>query len=211
MRHRTVATILTFGLVALLAAPAAANLPDLTLSTASVDAAAACVFSIPDGSGQPLSAAMNSAGGPVDATITVTLLNPVGNPVVAFPLEDVWLESLDGNLQFCAQVNADADSDVSGMTTFSGALAVGGNTIVANGGGLKVMVLGSSLIGSDLALNVLTPDLDSNLVVGLSDTILFVPLYTGGGYDPSVDFYFDGVLNLSDLVQYASGLNTACP
>lgn len=211
MRHRTVATILSLGLVALVAAPAAANLPDLTLSTATVDGTAACVYSIPDGSGQPFSAAQTNTGATVDATITVTLLNPVGNPVVGFPLEDVWVESIDGGLQFCATVNADADSDASGVTTFSGALAVGGNTIVANGGGLHIMVLGSALVGSDLPLNVLTPDLDGDQVVGLSDTVLFVPLYTGASYDPAIDFYFDGVINLSDLVQYASGLNTACP
>jgi len=211
MRHRTVATILSLGLVALVAAPAAANLPDLTLSTATVDGTAACVYSIPDGSGQPFSAAQTNTGATVDATITVTLLNPVGNQVVGFPLEDVWVESIDGGLQFCATVNADADSDASGVTTFSGALAVGGNTIVANGGGLHIMVLGSALVGSDLPLNVLTPDLDGDQVVGLSDTVLFVPLYTGASYDPAIDFYFDGVINLSDLVQYASGLNTACP
>lgn len=211
MRHRTAATILTLGLVALVAAPAAANLPDLALSSATVDGTAACVYSIPDGSGQPFSAAQTNTGATVDATITVTLLNPVGNPVVGFPLEDVWVESIDGGLQFCATVNADADSDGSGVTTFSGALAVGGNTIVANGGGLQIMVLGSALIGPGLDLNVLTPDLDGDQVVGLSDTVLFVPLYTGGAYDPTIDFYFDGIINLSDLVQYASGLNTACP
>ncbi|HPE46482.1 MAG TPA: hypothetical protein PK380_11495, partial [Deltaproteobacteria bacterium] len=145
-------------------------------------------------------------GAAVDATITVTLLNPVGNPVVGFPLEDVWVESIDGALQFCSTVNADADSDASGVTTFTGTLPVGGNTFA----GLHIMVLGSALIGSDLPLVVLTPDLDGDLSVGLSDTVIFAPLYQGGVYDATIDFFYDGIINLSDLVQYASGLNKAC-
>ena len=48
-------------------------------------------------------------------------------------------------------------------------------------------------------------------LIGEADTIVFVPLYTGGSYDYSIDFFFDGAINLSDLVLYAGGLNTSCP
>jgi hypothetical protein len=211
MLHRTVATIFCFAIVALVAAPAAANLPDLTLSSASVPANAVALYSIPDGSGQSFSGAMDATGATVNGTITVTLLNPIGNPIANFPLEDVWLESLDGNLGICVTAHPDAITDGAGQAFFTSFLNAGGNSFVATGGGLRVMVLGSSLVGSDLAYNMLTPDLDNNGAVDLSDTVMFVPLYTGGGYDMSVDFFWDGNINLSDLVLYASGLNLICP
>jgi len=211
MLHRTVATIFCFAIVALVAAPAAANLPDLTLSTASIPANAVALFSIPNGTGQNLTGAMNATGATVNGTITVTLLNPIGNPIANFPLEDIWLESLDGGLGICVTANPDADTDGAGQTFFTGSLNAGGNSFVADGGGLHVMVLGSSLVGSDLAYNMLSPDLDNTGSVDLSDTVMFVPLYTGGGYDKTIDFFWDGNINLSDLVFYAGGLNATCP
>ena len=45
---------------------------------------------------------------------------------------------------------------------------------------------------------------------GLTDVVLFAPVYYGA-YDYCADFYWDGVVNLSDLVILAQHMNHACP
>jgi hypothetical protein len=72
-------------------------------------------------------------------------------------------------------------------------------------------VNGTALVGSDLDILFNSADINGDLVNTLSDTVAFVNVYTGTVYDYSADFSYDGIINLSDLVLYAGGLNVACP
>ena len=194
-----------------IAAPVFANLPDPALSTASSYGSEVSVFTLPNGTGQPLTAAKLEAGGEVDATIDVTLLNALGNPIALYPAEDLWLETSLGGLTACVGGNiADAPTDGSGQTTFSSALFGGGYSDRVGGEVTRVIINGVAMVGSDMAILFNSADIDGSLTVDLSDTVAFVPLYTGA-YDYAVDFFFDGVINLSDLVKYAGGLNATCP
>ena len=47
-------------------------------------------------------------------------------------------------------------------------------------------------------------------MVGLADTVMFVPMYTSGQYYEEIDFYKEvdvDRINLPDLVKYAGNLN----
>jgi hypothetical protein len=190
-----------------------AGIPDLSLSSAGTAAGAeVSVFTLPDGSGKALTNAKLEAGGEVDATITVTLLDATGAPIFLYPFEDMWLETNMGGLVPCnGGTVADGSTDINGVTTFSGSLFAGGYSDRVAGEKCVVMVNGTALSGSDLDILFNSSDMDGSGAQGVQDTIIFVPLYTGGGYNYSIDFFFDGNINLSDLVLYAGGLNTSCP
>jgi hypothetical protein len=142
----------------------------------------------------------------------VTLLDAAGTPIFLYPFEDMWLETSAAGLVPCnGGTVSDGSTNIAGQTTFSGTLYAGGQSDRTGAEKCKVIVNGTALVGSDLDILFNSADIDGDLQVGLSDTVAFVPLYTGGVYNYSVDFFFDGAVNLSDLVLYAGGLNTACP
>jgi len=62
--------------------------------------------------------------------------------------------------------------------------------------------------GLDIQVN--SPDINGDLRVNLTDVVLFTMLYHGP-YDYAGDFYYDGVLNLSDIVMMARGQGKTCP
>lgn len=192
-----------------------AGIPDLSLSSAVTAAGSeVSVFTLPDGTGKALTEAKLEAGGEVDATITVTLLDAGGLPIFLYPFEDMWLETSAGGLVPCnGGTVADASTDINGETTFSASLFAGGYSDRVGGEKCVVMVNGSAITSTGSQLDILfnSSDIDGSGAQGTTDTIIFVPLYTGGGYDYSIDFFFDGNINLSDLVLYAGGLNTSCP
>lgn len=191
-----------------------AGIPDLSLSSAVAASGTAevSVFCLPNGSGKALSEAKLEAGGEVDATITVTLLDANGLPIFLYPFEDMWLATSAGGMVPCNGGSvADASTNINGDTTFSASLYAGGYSDRLGGEKCVVVVNGSALVGWDLNILFNSSDIDGTGAQGTPDTIVFVPLYTGGGYDYSIDFFFDGIINLSDLVLYAGGLNTSCP
>jgi len=190
-----------------------AGIPDLSLSSAASAAGSeVSVFTLPNGAGKALTEAKLEVGGEVDATITVTLLDAGGLPIFLYPFEDMWLETSMGGLVPCNGGSvADGSTDINGVATFSGALFADGYSDRTDDEKCQVIINGSALIGSDLDILFNSSDIDGNGAQGTSDTIVFVPLYTGGSYDYSIDFFFDGAINLSDLVLYAGGLNTSCP
>lgn len=84
------------------------------------------VYTLPDGSGDPLSAAQFSGGGVFDATITAELYDQTGAPA---PGLVTTLASTLGNLALCTGYPAsDFPTDLAGMTKFSGPLHGGGWT-----------------------------------------------------------------------------------
>jgi hypothetical protein len=184
-----------------------------SLFVAASGTAEVSVFCAPNGGGKALTEAKLEAGGTVDATITVTLNDAGGNPIFLYPFEDMWLETDMGGMVPCnGGTTADFSTDINGQTTFSAALFAGGCSNRVAGEGCVVMVNSLPITGSP-ALPILfnSGDMNGSLQVDLTDTIAFVPVYTGGTYSYTVDFFFDGQLNLSDLIFYAGSLNSMCP
>jgi hypothetical protein len=173
------------------------------------------LFCTPDGSGGAFNEAQGLGGHAVDATITVEMYRN-DLPIVGYPAEDIWLDSSLGGIALCQTVGliADGPTGADGITTISMPLHCGGFTDQNAGEVLRVVVGGvpEEFLAHRILIN--SPDMNGDLVVNLSDTILFTSKYTDsylGGYDYAVDFKYDGVINLSDLVVYAQSLNTTCP
>ncbi len=166
------------------------------------------LYVLPDGLGNPFSAAQLPYGAVVDATLTLTLRDCWDVPVADFPFEDLWLESEDGGLVACAGGTvADAGTDANGVTTWSAPLRAGGFSEA----GCVVMINGMVLLyGPPLDLRFNSPDLNSDLLVNLSDVAIFVGDFWGP-YHYRSDFSCDGVLNLSDVPLMIRGVGAACP
>lgn len=141
----------------------------------------------------------------VDATLTVTLIDNLGDPVFLYPFEDLWVETTGSGLAFCAGgTAADQSSDEFGVTTFSNAIAGGGNSF---GEFVVVMVAGSPLIQTpDLTFN--SPDINGDLVVDLADIVFFVPMLFTATFDG--DFNNSDLVNLSDAVFFSQAIGTGC-
>jgi len=182
------------------------------------------VMNTPGGGGHPLSAA-NYLGGPtVDATIRIQLWvqgdDPEGPndpmPVANFPGEDIWLE-IPGTV-WCqgGEATADGPTDDQGWFTFSQALNMGGwsdpegdpplVTVMVNGAPLHG--LQGEPIWPTIVFN--SPDINADLSVNLMDLSVFVPDYFGD-YAFRSDFFWDGVLNLSDVAFMAIHMGEECP
>ncbi len=163
---------------------------------------------LPDGSGSPLTAAA-ILGGAVDASITLYLIDGTGLPVADFPREDLWLESADGGLAMCGTgAIADANTNANGEAFWVQPLRAGGASEALT----VVLINGAALVSSaGLAISYNSPDINGDGAVNLTDVPLFAGDFYGGAYAFRSDFYYDGTVNLSDVVQMALGFGSACP
>jgi hypothetical protein len=199
------------------------------------------VNNVPDGSGYLMTEARQVTTTPgtwEDATITVTLLDSGLNPVFAYPFEDIWLENptlgtpdhhgdIASGLLACPNGTiADASTDINGQTTFSGPFYAGGHVTYShdgndtNDGKTYVMVSGAPLTNGPLLLLFNSPDINGDGQVNTDyDVVVFSTRYPEeygepgqpDGYSYSVDFYFDEINDISDLVLFSASLNTLCP
>ena len=191
-----------------------AQVPDLTLSTATTLATEpVSVFTSPDGSGQPLNNCYVFGGAVTNATITLTLLDPLGVPIFNYPYEDLWLETSLGGLSLCTNGSvADANTDVNGQTTFSNAIYGGGQSDYGAGELTQVFVDGNPLNSSPgLEIYFNSADLNGDLRVDLCDIVNFVGQFFSGNYTYASDFYWDGTLNLNDIALMAQSISSQCP
>ncbi len=196
-------------MVVSLASVALAGVPDLVNSTAVVPdgAAGASVFVLPNGQGVGFDEAFGAGGGVVDATITLTLVDALGNPIFLYPFEDLWLETSGGGLAACSNgTGADGSTNVSGQTTWTASPAAGGHT---EGETVLVMIAGAALSGGGLNMTFNSADINGDLSVNLTDIVAFSQAMTSG-YAYSADFNNDGSLNLSDIVRLAGGNGVSC-
>lgn len=169
------------------------------------------LYLYPDGGGRPFTSAYTWYGGNVDATITVYLLDGSYDPIPGYPAEDIFLQWYGGDVVFCDGGNiADGPSDENGITTFTAAPLGGGCAVPDNPHGLAVVLNGAALLqpGFDIAAN--SPDLTGDLAVNIADVAAFTQLLFGN-YDYRADYYWDEVINLSDVAIFAQGLGIACP
>jgi hypothetical protein len=202
---RVIAVLMAGVLLMAGAAAADVGIPDPELSTAEMATPGPhWVLVCPAGDGETLDA----LPGDSDATITVHLVDHFMYPVGFFPAADLWLEiAPPGPLVVACpgRMIADDMTDGYGVTTFSGPFQAG-----ACGYGTMVVINGQPLVHPPLELGFVSPDLDGDLVVDLTDVVQFATAYLHG-YEPCCDFYHDGALDLTDVILLAQHLTHACP
>lgn len=192
------------------AAVAAQPLPDPQLSTLEIASAGRLVLRVhPDGGGPAFGAAYAEAGGSADATLTLQVLDAVGAPVVGYPAEDLWLQSLDDGLAACgagAGLPPDHATDAAGMTTWSTPPRAGGHT----NEGCIAFIVGMPLESQPpLDLYFVSPDLNGDLRVDLTDAGLFsIDLFAG--YTARSDLDADGAVNIADVSIMAAAMGNRC-
>lgn len=167
------------------------------------------LFNLPGGTGSTFANAQLPDGSTVDATIEVVLRDGNNDIIPDFPAEDLWLASADDGMVACiGGASADGDTDEFGVTDWSTALAAGGSSLANT----YIMVSGDALtgVGSEFALHFNSADMDGSGDVLLNDVGAFSTVFYGA-YDFSADFFFDGVVNLSDVGRLAQGVGSACP
>lgn len=208
--------LLTITWIVVAAVPLALAQWELECNFDPIKGGAVSAYTLPDGTGDPLSNAFQWDGVPghapvrVDATINYTLLY-YGDPVYNYPREDMWLATTLGGLVLCPGGSiADRNTDEYGQTTFSQALFAGGATDPAAGEECVVYVNGTVCPNDGLDIQFNSPDLNRDLVVDLSDVVIFATIFAAG-YDYAADYYWDGTINLSDTVLMAKGLGVGCP
>ncbi len=193
---RNVANVALILALLVAASLASAEIPDLDLSIADVATAGGVLFVRPDGNGYTFNQAHLANGAVVDATITLTLVNYLGDPLPGYPAEDLWIETSGGGLVFPANGTiADAATNAAGEAQWFQPLAAGGCTI---GETVVVKVADQPLNHAGLALAFVSADINGDLTVNLADLSTFAAGYTTA-YDICADLFFDGAVNLSDL------------
>lgn len=162
----------------------------------------------PDGSGRAFTEAFGLGGWSADATITAVLRDFGNFPIANFPREDVWLQTADGGLVVCGGgygVLPDGNSDGDGVVRWTSAPGAGGF-----GSGTYVFANGTALAMMPLDLTFVSPDINGDGQVNLSDGGLFTG-FLYGAYTPRGDFNNDATINLSDVAAVAAGLGAGCP
>ncbi len=181
---------------------------DWALSTATLppDAAGASIYVTPNAGGVPFTAAFASGGGTVDATITLTLVNAMGDPIQGYPYDDIWLETTEEGLVSCTLGSApEGSTDANGQTSWTLPLTAGG---CSEGEGLLVYVAGAPLLMAPMDLTFNSADMNGDLEIDLTDISLFTQALAAGGY--AGDFNFDGVINLSDIARFTDAIGGWC-
>jgi len=209
---KTTALVLGLGLLTVGFFPleAYAQIPDLSHCYATIAHEPASIYSLPDHGGDSLDNAYAYGAQRVDATITVVMLDMFDNPIYLYPSEDIWLVGVGGEFVFCpGGTVADHATDENGMTTISGPFAAGGSVHPLENG-MVVLLSGQALEQPPFALGSNSPDINGDLVVNLSDVVLFAQNF-GAVYQYRYDYNWDGVVNLTDAVFLAQGIASACP
>jgi hypothetical protein len=210
MVHRMIMVVMAAGLLA----PAArGGIPDLNLSTATMAAPGwgVSVYTLPNGGGTGLGECYTTGGVAIDAIITLTLLDSNADPIYLYPACDMWLETSLGGLKLCPGGScADGGTDHDGVTRFSNPLFGGGYSDPLAGERCIVIINGEALASPGFDIQFNSPDINGDLVVNLTDVVIFASDYYGA-YEYRSDFYFDGFVNLSDIVLLAQGMGAECP
>lgn len=209
---RKIMGLLACSLVVGMASFAMAGVPDLALSTATTAATEpVSLFNLPNGGGAELLNGAQTFGGTMtEATITLYLVDGLGDPIGSYGAADMWLETTLGGLSACtAGTIADRNTDDDGITVWEDALGAGGFTDPATE--LTVVVInGDALSQAGFNIQHNSADINGDGSANLSDIALFTQdLF--GAYEYRSDFVWDGAINLSDVALMAQGNGTSCP
>jgi len=196
---------LVFALV-LVAGSALANIPnpDLCVLDNAAGSDGAVVFVVPSGAGNPLTEG-RLGGATVDATLTLTVVNAMGDPIANYPADDMWIVSTGGGLVACDVITADGLTDVNGQAVWVQSPNAGGSSL---GEMVQAFVAGDPVPDTaDIAF--VSADLNGDLLVNLSDITVFTQALAA--YNAAADFNADGVVNLSDITLMTQGIGQVCP
>lgn len=160
--------------------------------------------------------AMLLGGQTVDASIVVGVVNDEGLPIVNFAWQDIWLNPETDTVFICNipypwGFVSDSSTDDDGETTFATSLAGGGWTEDP----IYVYLNYSRAMSPDFVyfppvpLRINSPDINADGVVNLIDVSDFADDYFGA-YHYRSDFWWDGVLNLSDVAKMTAGYGASC-
>lgn len=191
---------------------AVAGVPDLTLSTAAPASGSTpvSIFVTPNGLGNGFDEAYEFGGNTIDATITLTLVDALADPIPNYPREDLWLETDMGGLSPCTGgTNADAMTDEMGQTTWRNSPFAGGYTDPDTELS-QVMVNGQPLEEPGYPVQFNSADIDGSGAANLTDITIFTQTLFGD-YAYAADFLWDGVINLPDGSLMAQGNGSSCP
>lgn len=176
----------------------------------------------------------------VNATITLTLLDVSMVPVQNYPYEDMWLESENGRIVYVPPLlttglslctngsTADLNTDAVGVTTFSGSINAGGHSDAGSAGAAAsplppftvgyekcaVIINGSPLTSGTLDVMFNSCDLDGSFQVDTTDLGYLgdnLSMNPSGVYNYRSDFYFDGIVDLSDMALFQNFGIEGCP
>jgi hypothetical protein len=151
-----------------------------------------------DGSGETLA--------DLGAQVTVSVRDGEGAPISNIPADLIFLVNCDENGNFVADppLYADGPTDANGITTISGALCGRGWS-----DGLSVVAIGVVLRCSMTevpcqSIRVRSTDINADGVLDHLDVNKLFTHYPPGSYHTSVDFNFDGIINLSDFTTFGA-------
>jgi hypothetical protein len=193
--------------LALIAVPALANIPfpDLCVLNNPAGSDGAVLFVTPDGGGEPFTNARLAGGVPVDATLTLTVVNSEGDPIANYPASDIWLVTTGGGLVTCSLAHPGSATDANGQTQWIDTLFAGGNSL----GEEAQAIIGNQAVPNTAAVQFVSPDISGDLAVNLTDITVFTQAI--GVYNPVADFNNDGVVNLTDITLMAQSIGAGCP
>ncbi len=120
-----------------------------------------------------------------------------------FPL--TW-DGSDGRYEYWLWGPFDSANSSTGIYTISRALAAGGHGTCS----VKLVYTG----GSEYAfgdMHAISPDINGDGVVNVSDTADFASLYSSGTYHKEIDFVYNGAIELSDVAYYTAAYGEQCP
>jgi len=209
---RKLTGVFSIALVIGAASFAVAGVPDLFLSTATTGAGSPVMYNLPNGLGSTFAQARALGNpNPVNATITLTVLDGGSVPVANFSAADMWLEKAvvagTGNFIACnGGTTADANTNASGVTTWVAPLRAGGWS-TAN----TVVVINGQPLTSSAGLNLRhnSADINGDGTVNVADIPYFAADF--GTTTFKSDLIFDGIVNVADVPRLASGYGAVCP
>lgn len=209
MVRRKLVSLFVCSLVMGTVSMAVAGIPDLTNSSATTAAGTqvSVYCSTIPGVGATLLAARTIAGVGLNATITLTLKDGNGDPIVGYPREDLWLATSLGGLTVCTPSIAFANTNVLGVTTFVDAVLARGKSSRLLGEKTQVMIAGAPLTGSQLDILFNSADINNDNVVNLVDFAQFVAAYKLvpiGGDNYYANFQYGPSVDLVDLAMFTS-------
>ena len=182
----------------------------------------ASVLVTPAGVGPGLDEVHGSGGFALDATIRIQVVDGNGQPIAGYPGEDIWLGFAvpGGTARGCRPDGgvpggvflADADTDADGWTEFRLPLRGGGWSE-----GPATLYLGGSPAHQGpwfpmghIPLRMNSPDINGDLRVDLADVALFAQDFYSGTAPYRSDFFWDGQLDLADVVRFVPHLGEVC-
>jgi len=181
------------------------------------------IYSVPDGSGYPLTMALTYGGTIVDGTVSVRLtFEPSGVPAVGVPAEDILLVPGGNAYHLCGEEGAVCGTGVTdseGYIDLTGPIAGGGHSD-PSGQGARVEVETRYLtrkyhaVSRFFPLYMNSPDIDGDGVVDLADVTDFASdkyqFDYEGVYSYRSDFNWDGAIDQSDVEMLGAAYGSAC-